>query len=169
MDARLHDYCAFSDKSVRILQFLGHNCAYIVIFYWNLKELQDPWWRIWSLNDSTTFGIHNTSHKKGGNPSVCRFRQFLTSYDLNVWKFQQQWSQKKDQSSSLCYIRQFLPQMIWMFGIPATMVLNWLVLNLYPLFFFTQTPVRNARTPAWKGVQNYRVFFLFQTFKLTPQ
>ena len=37
------------------------------------------------------------------------------------------------------------------------------------VFFFTQTPVRNTRTPAWKGVQNYRVFFLFQTFKLTPQ
>ena len=49
---------------------------------------------------------------------------------------QQQWSQKKDQTSSLCWIRQFLPQMICMFGIPATMVLNWLVLNLYPLYFF---------------------------------
>ena len=55
------------------------------------------------------------------NSFVCHFRQFLTSDDLNVWKFQQL-SQKKDIISSLCCIRQFLPQMIWMFGIPATMV-----------------------------------------------
>ena len=33
-------------------------------FYWNLKELQDPWWRIWSLNDSAIFGIHSTSQMK---------------------------------------------------------------------------------------------------------
>ena len=38
--------------------------AQLWFFYWNLKELQDPWWRIWSLNDSAIFGIHNTSQKK---------------------------------------------------------------------------------------------------------
>jgi len=43
---------------------------------------------------------------------------------------------EEDQLFSLCCIRQFLPQMIWMFGIPATMVLTWLVLKLYPLYFF---------------------------------
>ena len=35
-------YCDFCEKGVRILQFLGHNCVYIVIFQ-NLKELQDPY------------------------------------------------------------------------------------------------------------------------------
>ena len=59
---------------VRLLCFLRQKCAYFAIFgtqlhncdlfYWNLKELQDPWWRIWSLNDSAIFGIHNTSQKK---------------------------------------------------------------------------------------------------------
>ena len=39
--------------------------AQLWFFYWNLEELQDPWWRIWSLNDSAIFGIHNTSQKKG--------------------------------------------------------------------------------------------------------
>ena len=108
-------YCAFCDKSVHILQFLGHNCTYIVIFYWNLKELQDPWWRIWSLNDSAIFGIHSTSQKKDRKffclplPPISNLRWFecleiptivtkegyhffsllyppiFTSDDLNVW------------------------------------------------------------------------------------
>ena len=59
----------------RLLCFLRQKCAYFAIFgtqlhiycdffYWNLKELQDPWWRIWPLNDSAIFGIHSTSQKK---------------------------------------------------------------------------------------------------------
>ena len=126
-------YCDFCYKSVRILQFLGHNCVYIVISkIWKNYRIHDG--EFDHQKDSTIFGIHNTSQKKVRSSSVCRLCQFLTSDDLNVWKFQQL-SQKKDIISSLCCIRQFLPQMIWMFGIPATIVLNWLVLNLYPLYF----------------------------------
>ena len=90
---------------------------------------------------SAIFGIYNTSQKKARKIFGCPIRQLFTSDDLNVWKFQQQRSQKKDQRFSLCWIRQFLPQIICMFGIPATMVLNWLVLNLYPFFFLMKLNV----------------------------
>ena len=94
----------------RLLCFLRQKCAYFAIFGTQLhiycdfllksesKELQDPWWRISSLKDSATFGIHNTSQKKDG---------FLN------------------------------PRWFECLEIPATMMLSWLVLNLYPLYFFS--------------------------------
>ena len=111
----------------RLLCFLRQKCAYFAIFGTQLHTYCD--FLIQQYLEST---VHH--RRRIENSFVCHFRQFLTSDDLNVWKFQQL-SQKKDIISSLCCIRQFLPQMIWMFGIPATIVLNWLVLNLYTLYF----------------------------------
>ena len=112
-----------------------HTIAHILgFFYWNLKELQDPWWRIWPLNDSAIFGIHSTSQKKERKffclplPPISNLRWFecleiptivtkegyyffsllyqpiFTSDDLNVWN--------SSNNSA-----------------------EWLVLNLYPLYF----------------------------------
>ena len=78
--------------------FSNFFCWVITAFLISVKELQDPWWRISSLKDSATFGIHNTSQKKDG---------FLN------------------------------PRWFECLEIPATMVLSWLVLNLYPLYFFS--------------------------------
>ena len=69
---RAYSYCDFCDKSVRILQFE--------------TQLRDG--EFDHQKDSAIFGIHNTSQTKVNSFSVCRHRQFLTSDDLNVRKFQ---------------------------------------------------------------------------------
>ena len=68
---------------VRLLCFLRQKCAYFAIFETQLRDGEFD-----HQKDSAIFGIHNTSQTKVNSFSVCRHRQFLTSDDLNVRKFQ---------------------------------------------------------------------------------
>ena len=132
-------YCAFCDKSVRILQFLGHNCTYIVIFfYWNLKELQDPWWRIWSLNDSAIFGIRNTSQKKGRKFFCLPVPPIFNLWCLECLEIPTIVTKEGYYFFSLLYPPIFTSDdlNVWNSSNNA-MVLTWLVLKLYPLYFFS--------------------------------
>ena len=71
------------DARLFILRFLRQKCAYFAIFETQLRDGEFD-----HQKDSAIFGIHNTSQTKVNSFSVCRHRQFLTSDDLNVRKFQ---------------------------------------------------------------------------------
>ena len=71
------------DARLFILWFLRQKCAYFAIFETQLRDGEFD-----HQKDSAIFGIHNTSQTKVNSFSVCRHRQFLTSDDLNVRKFQ---------------------------------------------------------------------------------
>ena len=118
-------YCDFCDKSVRILQFFRHNCVLMGEFD-HQKE-------------SAIFGIHNTSQTKVRIFSLLQLPIFNLRWfeclKIPVTMFTDERSDFFSLLDPPIFTSDDLN--VWNFSNNATMVLNWLVWNLYPLYFFS--------------------------------
>ena len=119
----------------RLLWFLRQRCAYFAIFETQLRingEFDHQ-------KDSAIFGIHNTSQIKVRIFSLPRSPIFNLRWfeclKIPVTMFTEEWLNFFSLLHPPIFTSDDLN--VWNFSNNATMVLNWLVWNLYPLYFFS--------------------------------